>query len=87
MTDLLGQGQYAQALTKLQQLLKLQQEPLAILGAVGSHFRRLSTARILIDQDSCPENHGRSKKILTCVLQESLPAGVGNGSQNQNLLR
>lgn len=49
MTDLLGQGQYAAALAKLQQLLKLQQEPLAILGAVGSHFRRVSAARILMD--------------------------------------
>lgn len=49
MTDLLGQGQYAAALTKLHQLLKMQQEPIAILGAVGSHFRRISTARTLLD--------------------------------------
>ena len=63
MTDLLGQGQYAQALTKLQQLLKLQQEPLAILGAVGSHFRRLSTARILIDQ-----GRGQSELMKLCGM-------------------
>ena len=49
MTDLLGQRRYAQALEKLQQLLKMQQEPLAILGAVGGHFRRISAARVLID--------------------------------------
>lgn len=49
MTDLLGSGQYAMALVKLQQLLKMQQEPIAILGAVGSHFRRISTARTLMD--------------------------------------
>ena len=49
MTDLLSQGQYGQALQKLQQLLKMQQEPLAILGAVGNHFRRISTARTLLD--------------------------------------
>ena len=49
MTDLLGQGQYAAALTKLHQLLKMQQEPIAILGAVGGHFRRISTARTLLD--------------------------------------
>jgi len=36
-------------LLKLQQLLKMQQEPLAILGAVGNHFRRISAARILMD--------------------------------------
>ena len=31
----------------------MQQEPLAILGAVGGHFRRLSAARTLLD-------HGKS---------------------------
>lgn len=49
MTDLLGQQKYTQALEKLQHLLKMQQEPLTILGAIGSHFRRISTARMLID--------------------------------------
>lgn len=49
MTDLLGEGAYDQALLKLQQLLKMQQEPLAILGAVGGHYRRLATARTLLD--------------------------------------
>ncbi len=57
MTDLLGQGQYGAAFSKLQQLLKMQQEPIAILGAVGSHFRRISTARTLLD-------HGRSSGEL-----------------------
>ena len=49
MTDLLGEGKYGSALQKLQTLLKMQQEPLAILGAVGGHFRRISTARTLLD--------------------------------------
>lgn len=49
MTDLLSSGRYDQALLKLQQLLKMQQEPLAILGAVGGHFRRIATARTLLD--------------------------------------
>ena len=53
MTDLLSAGRFDQALQKLQQLLKMQEEPLAILGAVGSHFRRISTARTLSD-------HGRN---------------------------
>lgn len=57
MTDLLGQGRYGEALAKLHQLLKLQQEPLAILGAVGSHFRRLSAARVLLD-------HGKQAQQL-----------------------
>lgn len=49
MTDALSQGEYGGALIKLQQLLKMQQEPLVILAAIGSHFRRLSTARTLLD--------------------------------------
>ena len=49
MTDLLSAGRYDQALQKLQQLLKMQQEPLAILGAVGGHFRRIAAARTLLD--------------------------------------
>lgn len=49
MTDMLGRGEYGKALLKLQQLLKMQQEPVVILGAIGGHFRRLSTARTLMD--------------------------------------
>ena len=49
MTDLMGEGKYGQALLKLQTLLKMQQEPLGILGAIGGHFRRISTARVLLD--------------------------------------
>jgi len=50
MTDMLGQGAYGPALLKLRTLLKMQQEPIAILGAVGAHFRRLGTAKTLMDQ-------------------------------------
>jgi len=57
MTDMLGNARYGDALLKLQQLLKMQQEPLAILGAIGSHFRRISTARTLLD-------YGRSASEL-----------------------
>ena len=53
MTDLLSDGKYGAALEKLQQLLKMQQEPIAILGAIGGHFRRISTARTLLDH-GCP---------------------------------
>ncbi len=49
MTNLLGEGKYAAALEKLQQLFKLQEEPLAILGAVAAQLRRISAARILLD--------------------------------------
>ncbi len=49
MTDLLGKGEYGQAIVKLRQLLKMQEEPLLILGAIGGHFRRLGVARTLLD--------------------------------------
>lgn len=52
MTDLLGQGRFPQALQKLQQLLKMQQDPIAILGAVGTQFRRIGAARTLLDHGS-----------------------------------
>lgn len=49
MTNLLGEGNYGAALIKLQQLLKMQNEPIAILGAIGKHFRQVGTARTLLD--------------------------------------
>ena len=49
MTDLLSQGDYGKALLKLHQLLKMQQEPIGILGAIGGHFRRLGVAKTLLD--------------------------------------
>lgn len=49
MTDHISEGDYDKAFVSLQKLLKMQQEPLAILGAIGSHFRRLFTAKILIE--------------------------------------
>lgn len=49
MTNLLGEGNYGAALIKLHQLLKMQQEPIAILGAIGKHFRQVGAARTLLD--------------------------------------
>lgn len=49
MTDRMSAGRYDEALLKLRDLLKMQQEPIAILGAIGAHFRRLGTARTLLD--------------------------------------
>ena len=50
MTDLMGQGAYGPALQKLQVLFKMQNEPLAILGAIGAHYRKIGSARILLNQ-------------------------------------
>ncbi len=58
MTDMLSEGKYGEALSTLQKLLKMQQQPLAILGAIGSHFRHISAARILLD-------NGKSASELT----------------------
>lgn len=49
MTDMLSAGRYGDALEMLRKLLKMQQEPLMVLGAIGSNFRRISAARTLLD--------------------------------------
>ena len=68
MTDLMGQGKYGLALQKLQQLLKMQQEPIVILGAVGNHFRRIGTARTLLD-------HGKQAgELMSLCGMASYPA-------------
>ncbi len=72
MTDLLGQKQYGKALQKLQQLLRMQQQPLAILGAIGGHFRRLATARTLLD-------NGRPASELAKLY------GVGDYAAKKNM--
>lgn len=49
MTDEIGAKEYGKAMDTLQKLLKMQQEPIVILGAVGSYLRRVGTARTLYD--------------------------------------
>lgn len=49
MTNMISDGKYGQVLEKLHQLLKMQEDPLLILGAIGGHFRRMGTARTLLD--------------------------------------
>ena len=49
MTDQISEGSYEKAFLSLRHLLQMQQEPLAILGAIGSHFRRLSAAKVLME--------------------------------------
>lgn len=60
MTDLLGQGNFSGALLKLDQLMKMQQEPISVLGAVGSHLRRVAAARVLLDSG---KNSGELMKM------------------------
>lgn len=54
MTDMLCAGNYSGALEKLNQLFKMQQEPIPILGAIGSSFRRLTAAKIFLDRGKTP---------------------------------
>ena len=61
ISDLLGEGNYGGALIKLQQLMKMQYEPVAVLGTIGGHFRRISTARTLLD-------NGKTSDALMRVL-------------------
>lgn len=64
MTNMVSDGRYGLALQKLQQLLKMQEEPLGILGAVGNHFRRLATAKTLQD-------NGKSSSELVRLYRAS----------------
>ncbi len=50
MTNLLSQGHYSAALSKLQLLLKMQEEPIAILASIGIQFRQIAAARTVLDQ-------------------------------------
>ena len=74
MTDLLSTGRYDQALLKLQQLLKMQQEPLAILGAVGGHFRRIGTARTLLDNGKNSSELAKLYGIQDFAARKSMDA-------------
>ena len=49
MTDLMAAGKYPAALLKLQQLMKMQEEPIGILAVIGRQFRQIGTARTLLD--------------------------------------
>ena len=74
MTDLLSEGRYAAALEKLQTLLKMQQEPLAILGAVGSHYRRIGTARTLLDHGKTAADLAKLCGIADYPARKSMEA-------------
>lgn len=69
MTDQLSAGDYGVALQTLHKLLKMQEEPLGILGAIGGHFRRLSTARTLRDN-----GRNASDLMKLCEMRNDYPA-------------
>ncbi len=79
MTDLMGQGAFGPALQKLQVLFKMQNEPIAILGAIGAHYRKIGSARVLLNQGMRAGDlmslHGISdyaaKKIMNSAMRLS----------------
>ncbi|MBR3640531.1 MAG: DNA polymerase III subunit delta [Oscillibacter sp.] len=50
MTDCVTQGDYDRAAQIMGDLLKMQEEPIAITAALGSQLRRLYTARLALDE-------------------------------------
>ena len=74
MTECLAQGNHGAALLKLQQLLKMQQEPLGILGAIGSHFRKMGVARILLDNGKNAEDLMRLTGIKDYPARKTIAA-------------
>lgn len=82
LSDAIGGGDYALALAKLQTLLKMQQEPIAILGAIGAQLRRISAARTLLDRGQGADALMRLAGLKdyparkTMALAKRFPAGL-----------
>lgn len=74
MTDKLAAGDYAGALQTLQELLKMQQEPIAILAAVGAHLRRLGTARTLLDHGANSSELAKLCGVADFVARKAMEA-------------
>ena len=55
LTDAIAAGRYDKALKTLRTLLQMQQEPIPILGAIGSNLRRASAAQILASNGRGPD--------------------------------
>lgn len=74
MTDMIAAGDYSNALVTLQKLLKMQQEPIVILAAVGSHLRRLGTARTILDRGGNPGEIARLCGVADFVARKAMDA-------------
>lgn len=74
MTDMIAAGDYGGALTTLQKLLKMQQEPIAILAAVGAHIRRLGTAKTLSERGSSAAELAKLCGVADFVARKAMDA-------------
>ena len=72
MTDLMAQGEYGKALVKLSTLLKMQQEPVAVLGAISGHFRRLGYARTLLDNGRTASEFARLAGVSDYAAKKTM---------------
>ncbi len=62
ITDAIAAGDYEKALTKLRTLMQMQEEPIYLLGAIGSSLRRLHYARVCM-------NAGKGEGALSEMLK------------------
>lgn len=72
ITDLFSEGAYDAALVKLQELMKMQESPILILGAIGNHFRRISTARTLMENGANSSELCRLYRIGDYAAQKTM---------------
>lgn len=77
ITNCLSEKAYGQALVKLRQVLKMQEEPVNILGAIGSHLRRLGTARTLLDNGKNFSDLMRLYKMSEYAAKKTMKAASG----------
>ena len=81
ITNCLSEKAYGPALVKLRQVLKMQEEPVNILGAIGSHLRRLGTARTLLDNGKNSGDLMRLYKMSDYAAKKTMKAASGVTAQ------
>lgn len=80
ITDAISEGDYGLALEKLRTLLKMQQEPILLLAAIGGQFRRMLWARRIMSAGQGEGALGEMLKSATgktthpFVLQKTMTA-------------
>lgn len=63
ITDALSKGDFAVSLTKLETVLKKQEDPFAVLGAISAQFRRLRAAKVLLSEGRHSDEFSRLSGI------------------------
>ena len=68
ITDAISEGDYGLALEKLRTLLRMQHDPILLLAAIGSQFRRMLWARRVMSVGQSEGALGEDESSLPCVL-------------------